>query len=100
MKTFYVNHYIHPKQANKTIMSTHVIEEHELRNQNYDYMYIISEEEPLKTHLPSLLGKRKFCQSFDPTTFDDERYSQHISEEFFNTNVGHLVDPATKKTSK
>ena len=81
-------------------MSTHVIEEHELRNQNYDYMYIISEEEPLKTHLPSLLGKRKFCQSFDPTTFDDERYSQHISDKFFNTNVGHLVDPVTKKTSK
>lgn len=100
MKTFYVNHYIHPKQANKTIMSTHVIEEHELRNQNYDYMYIISEEEPLKTPPPSLLGKRKFCQSFDPTTFDDERYSQHISDKFFNTNVGHLVDPATKKTSK
>jgi len=81
-------------------MSTHVIEEHELRNQTYDYMYSISEEESVKTHLPSVIGKRKFCQSFDPTTFDDERYSQHISGEFFNTNVGHLVYPATKKTSK
>lgn len=109
MKTFLCHHYIHPKQANKTIMSTHVIEERELRNQNYDYMYIISEEEPspltqlqtpIQSSTPSVLGKRKFCQSFDPTTFDDERYSQHISEEFFNTNVGHLVDPVTKKTSK
>ena len=94
--------HIHTKQPNKTIMSTHVIIESELYNQPYDYIYTICEADPLPTPStpPSVLGKRKFCQSFDQTTFDDDRYAQHIPADFFATNVGHLVDAATNKIPK
>ena len=87
-------------------MSNHIIiDERELYNQPFDYVYNICELEPLdKSYLPtptptpspSVLGKRKFCQSFDQTTFDDDRYAQHIPADFFHTNVGHLVDANIK----
>jgi len=36
----------------------------------------------------SVLGKRKFTENFD---VDDERYGQHISDDFFNNHIGHNV---------
>ena len=39
----------------------------------------------------SILGKRKFIHAFDEKTFDDSRYGQHISSDFFYKNVGHSV---------
>jgi hypothetical protein len=41
--------------------------------------------------IPSVLGKRKFNESFDTETFDDERYGQHIDSAFFVNSVGHNV---------
>lgn len=79
-----------------------IINELEVYNQPFDYVYNICEEDqtPLQTQNPSpgtsVLGKRKFCQSFDQTTFDDDRYAQHIPADFFHTNVGHLVDAKIK----
>lgn len=37
--------------------------------------------------LVSTQGKRKFQGAFDETTFDDARYGQHISYDFFKTNM-------------
>lgn len=45
----------------------------------------------------SILGKRKYQDAFDDDTFDDVRYGQHISSNFFETNVGHCV---TQKESE
>lgn len=45
-------------------------------------------------HMPLPLvstRKRKFDEAADSSTFDDERYNQHISNDFFKTNVGHDV---------
>jgi hypothetical protein len=39
----------------------------------------------------SILGKRKFNNAFHEQTFDDARYGQHISSDFFEANVGHSV---------
>ena len=46
----------------------------------------------------SILGKRKFNDAFHEKTFDDARYGQHISSDFFEAvlpsgekNVGHSV---------
>lgn len=48
--------------------------------------------------LEKTLGKRKYAESFDPSTFDDDRYAQHISTDFFDTNIGHGVFPISKNT--
>ena len=48
--------------------------------------------------LEKTLGKRKYAESFDPSTFDDDRYAQHISADFFDTNIGHGVFPICKNT--
>jgi len=40
---------------------------------------------------PSALGKRKYSQSFSPVAFDDQRYGQHINNEYFKHNIGHAV---------
>jgi hypothetical protein len=37
----------------------------------------------------SALGKRRFQDAFDIAKFDDDRYGQHISSNFFEANVGH-----------
>lgn len=39
----------------------------------------------------SVLGKRKFGDSFNQSSYDDERYGQEISSDFFKTNMGHNV---------
>ena len=41
--------------------------------------------------IPSVLGKRKFEETFDMQIFEDERYGQHISSSFFQNAVGHNV---------
>ena len=46
---------------------------------------------PQQTPLEKTLGKRKYAESFDPSTFDDDRYGQHISADFFDTHTGHGV---------
>jgi hypothetical protein len=38
----------------------------------------------------SILGKRKYDQSFG-AEFEDERYNQHIADDFFQQNMGHNV---------
>jgi predicted aldo/keto reductase-like oxidoreductase len=89
---------------------TIIIEEDtELHNQPYDYSSPINEDmretfsEPFmtsttqtpncnkNTFIPSVLSKRKFEDAFDIETFDDERYSQHISNDYFDKSHGHDV---------
>lgn len=48
----------------------------------------------------SILGKRKFNETFDSSTFDDDRYSQHISIDFFKNNTGHGVLQDIKLTEE
>jgi hypothetical protein len=50
----------------------------------------IEEKQTFKP-LVSILGKRKFYEAFEQSTFDDDRYDQHLIDDFFNTNVGHNV---------
>jgi hypothetical protein len=60
-----------------------------------EHITITIEEIPIKrnkfAYIPSILGKRKFEDSFDIETFDDERYNQHISGDFFVNSRGHDV---------
>ena len=42
---------------------------------------------PKRMQLLSSEGKRKFKDSFESDTFDDDRYGQHISSDFFKTNM-------------
>ena len=46
---------------------------------------------PKQLKRDTILGKRKFEQSFAPESFEDERYGQPISNEFFQKNIGHSV---------
>jgi hypothetical protein len=41
--------------------------------------------------LPSVLGKRKFVDTFGDNYSDKERYGQTIGTDFFTTNIGHGV---------
>ena len=41
--------------------------------------------------LPSVLGKRKFEDSFESDSYEIERYGQAISSGFFKQNIGHTV---------
>jgi len=45
-----------------------------------------------KKNIPSVLSKRKFEEAFGSETFDDERYQQHIANDFFVKSQGHNVD--------
>ena len=45
-----------------------------------------------KKNIPSVLSKRKFEEAFGSETFDDERYGQHITDDFFVKSQGHNVD--------
>jgi hypothetical protein len=48
--------------------------------------------EEVKFVIKSILGKRKLCDAFGfEYSGDEERYGQIISDNFFNTNVGHNV---------
>ena len=70
-------------------------EELHLFNQPYDFSCTLCEVKPAakeKVVLQTSLGKRKYCQSFEQSTFEDDRYQQHIDNKFFSTNVGHLVN--------
>lgn len=40
---------------------------------------------------PSILSKRNFDDAFYLSTYDDNRYGQHISDDFFKNNTGHDV---------
>ena len=42
---------------------------------------------PKRMQLLSSQGKRKFQDSFESDTFDDDRYGQHISYDFFKENI-------------
>jgi hypothetical protein len=69
----------------------------ELKNLPYDFSYTIADEfvevviDINNDDLSSVLEKRKFGIAFDQTTFDDERYGQHIASDFFEKNMGHLA---------
>jgi len=93
------------------ILEVHDLEVHdlELKNQRFDYSSPVNDDDdelraPFMTpkpsspknnrkinYIPSILGKRKFVESFDIETFDDERYGQHIGSAFFVNSVGHNV---------
>ena len=45
----------------------------------------------LEPEIESVLGKRKYKNTFEEATFEDARYDQHISVNFFETNMGHTV---------
>jgi len=71
----------------------------EVKNQPYDFSYSICDEfvelvidinNDDINEISSVLEKRKFGNAFDQTTFDDERYGQHIASDFFEKNMGHL----------
>jgi hypothetical protein len=85
-------------------------EDTEIQNQPYDYSSPVSDEKreeafrppfmspnpqsPKRnknTFIPSILSKRKFEDAFDMETFDDERYGQHITNDFFVKSHGHNV---------
>lgn len=84
-------------------------EDTELHNQPYDYSSPVNDEKretfraPFMTptpqspkrnkniFIPSVLSKRKFEDAFDIETFDDERYGQHITNDFFVKSHGHDV---------
>jgi hypothetical protein len=51
---------------------------------------------PKPTVAVSILGKRTFSDSFEKDTFEDERYGQHISNDFFVANIGHLAKNNSK----
>ena len=44
-----------------------------------------------KKNIPSILSKRKYEDAFGSETFDDERYGQHISNNYFEKSTGHDV---------
>jgi len=50
------------------------------------------------TNVVSILGKRKFNHAFESESFDDDRYGQHITSDFFDKNVGHDVILSKQKT--
>ena len=57
-------------------------------------LYNYSSEHDSATHkkyIPSVLSKRKFEDAFGSETFDDERYGQHITNDFFVKSQGHNV---------
>lgn len=82
-------------------------EDTEVHNQQHDYSLSVNQEkrETLRVpfisppysrnnknmFIPSILSKRKFEDAFDIETFDDERYGQHISNNFFYKSHGHDV---------
>ena len=41
-------------------------------------------------NIPSVLCKRKYGEEFGDS-FEDQRYNQHINEQFFQSNIGHGV---------
>ena len=51
----------------------------------------VSPKRETNVNLVSILGKRKFKDTFDDQTFDDSRYGQHIDIDFFKANIGHSV---------
>lgn len=82
-------------------------EDTEVHNQHHDYSLSVNQEkrETLRVpfisppysrnnknmFIPSILSKRKFEDAFDIETFDDERYGQHITNNFFDKSHGHDV---------
>lgn len=46
---------------------------------------------PKRMPIVSTQCKRKFCNAFDDNTFDDDRYGQHISSDFFKSKT-HSVN--------
>lgn len=42
---------------------------------------------PKRMPFASTQSKRKFQDSFESTTFDDDRYGQHITSDFFKENI-------------
>ena len=46
---------------------------------------------PEEEILPSVLGKRKFVDTFGDNYGDEQRYGQLIGTDFFKNNVGHGV---------
>ena len=79
----------------------------EVRNQSYDYSSPVKDGEkapfmspkPLSPKRRSMepcilvsgLGKRTFDDAFNQEDYEDERYNQHISYDFFHKNIGHNV---------
>lgn len=67
----------------------------ELKNQPYDFSSTICDDDDVEGLdeyvLVSVLEKRKFDEAFDQTTFEDDRYGQHIASDFFEKNTGHLA---------
>lgn len=50
----------------------------------------LSDDHPIENN-DSLLGKRKFTDAFGEGYCDLDRYGQPISDDFFNTNMGHSI---------
>ena len=93
------------------VIDIHDFDDVEIRNQPYDYSSPVNpdarptfmEPKPVSpkrrrpilkrrmpqtdTHIVSILGKRKLSEE----SGDDERYGQHIGNDFFAINVGHDV---------
>jgi hypothetical protein len=52
---------------------------------------LVKREKPNNVIIHSILSKRNFDDAFNPSTYDDDRYRQHISNDFFKNNTGHGV---------
>lgn len=46
---------------------------------------------PKRSKRDSILGKRKYAEEFGQSSYEVERYGQPISNQFFQSNVGHSV---------
>ena len=47
---------------------------------------------PLDADLSSILGKRNYNNTFGQSTFEDNRYGQHINSTYFANKIGHTVE--------
>jgi len=53
-------------------------------------------KKPLSSKKPnlkpqSILGKRKYGDTFDQDSFNEARYNQPIPEDYFRVNMGHTI---------
>lgn len=68
-------------------MDHYIIEIRDMFNDRYDLSYKMTDM------LPTTLGKRRYGDAFDQSSYDDARYGQRVDNDYFqNGGVGHGVN--------
>lgn len=68
-------------------MNHYIIEIRDMFNDRYDLSYKMTDM------LPTTLGKRRYGDAFEQSSYDDVRYGQRIDNDYFqNGGVGHGVN--------